>query len=166
MYLCILGITSMRFLLVCLLLCYQNCDCIFYHMLYFIMLSQKWLIKDDQSINHHSLRLNSGSRTTSRTRIYAFFNNYSSCQIPLMTTSHKVNQFSELILRDKLSVFLCMCMCFDLYAAKLFACYFTDIMFSSYFVKSGWHAQFSVSWKGSKEEHCCLACQYFHVAVM
>ena len=29
---------------------YQNCDCIFHHMLYFIMLSQKWLNKDDQSI--------------------------------------------------------------------------------------------------------------------
>ena len=38
------------FLLVWLLLCYQICDCIFYHMLYFIMLSQKWLNKDDQSI--------------------------------------------------------------------------------------------------------------------
>ena len=37
------------FLLVWLLLWYQNCDCIFYHMLYFIMLSQKWLNKDDQS---------------------------------------------------------------------------------------------------------------------
>ena len=48
--LCILAIPSMcYFSFVWLLFCYQNCDCMFYHMLYFIMLIQKWLDKYDQS---------------------------------------------------------------------------------------------------------------------
>ena len=47
--------TEYVFLLVCLWFCYQNCDCIFYHMLYFITLCQKWLNKDINQSNEKSL---------------------------------------------------------------------------------------------------------------